>query len=133
MALLKELTLYSTGVALKSRERRVLFILDYLTENCPNSLLGKRNFWQTPNTGSRADETANSAVPPLSSSSVGPNLELARRVARASGLPALLSGGVRELADLEAARAVPEIAGAIVGRALYEGAFSVEEALSACR
>lgn len=64
---------------------------------------------------------------------VGPNLELARRVARASGLPALLSGGVRELADLEAARAVPEIAGAIVGRALYEGAFSVEEALSACR
>ena len=63
----------------------------------------------------------------------GPNLELAQRVARATGIPALLSGGVRELADLEAARAVPEIAGAIVGRALYEGAFSVEEALAACR
>lgn len=63
----------------------------------------------------------------------GPNLELARRVARATGIPALLSGGVRELADLEAARDVPEIAGAIVGRALYEGAFSVEEALAACR
>jgi phosphoribosylformimino-5-aminoimidazole carboxamide ribotide isomerase len=63
----------------------------------------------------------------------GPNLELAQRVARATGIPALLSGGVRELADLEAARDVPEIAGAIVGRALYEGAFSVEEALAACR
>jgi phosphoribosylformimino-5-aminoimidazole carboxamide ribotide isomerase len=63
----------------------------------------------------------------------GPNLELARRVARATGIPALLSGGVRDLADLEAARLVPEIAGAIVGRALYEGAFSVEEALAACR
>lgn len=63
----------------------------------------------------------------------GPNLELARRVARAAGIPALLSGGVRELADLEAARTVPEIVGAIVGRALYEGAFSVEEALAACR
>lgn len=63
----------------------------------------------------------------------GPNLELARRVARSTGIPALLSGGVRELADLEAARDVPEIAGAIVGRALYEGAFSVEEALAACR
>lgn len=63
----------------------------------------------------------------------GPNLELAQRVALATGIPALLSGGVRELADLEAARAVPEIAGAIVGRALYEGAFSVEEALAACR
>jgi phosphoribosylformimino-5-aminoimidazole carboxamide ribotide isomerase len=63
----------------------------------------------------------------------GPNLELAQRVARATGIPALLSGGVRELADLEAARLLPEIAGAIVGRALYEGAFSVEEALAACR
>ena len=62
----------------------------------------------------------------------GPNLELARRVARTSGLPALLSGGVHSLSDLEAARQTPEIAGAIVGRALYEGAFTVEEALAAC-
>jgi phosphoribosylformimino-5-aminoimidazole carboxamide ribotide isomerase len=62
----------------------------------------------------------------------GPNLELACRVARTSGLPALLSGGVHALSDLEAARQTPEIAGAIVGRALYEGAFTVEEALAAC-
>ena len=62
----------------------------------------------------------------------GPNLELARRVARTSGLPALLSGGVHALSDLEEARQVPEIAGAIVGRALYEGAFTVEEALAIC-
>jgi phosphoribosylformimino-5-aminoimidazole carboxamide ribotide isomerase len=62
----------------------------------------------------------------------GPNLELARRVARESGLPALLSGGVREIADLEAARAVPEIGGVIVGRALYEGAFTLEQAVAAC-
>jgi phosphoribosylformimino-5-aminoimidazole carboxamide ribotide isomerase len=62
----------------------------------------------------------------------GPNLELAREVARTSGLPALLSGGIHSLADLEAASAVPEIAGAIVGRALYEGAFTPEEALAAC-
>jgi len=62
----------------------------------------------------------------------GPNLELARRVARTSGLPALLSGGVHALSDLEEARRVPEIAGAIVGRALYEGAFTVEEALAIC-
>jgi phosphoribosylformimino-5-aminoimidazole carboxamide ribotide isomerase len=63
----------------------------------------------------------------------GPNLELALRVAQSAGIPALLSGGVREIADLRAARAVPEIAGAVVGLALYEGAFSVEEALAACR
>ncbi|HEV7517926.1 MAG TPA: 1-(5-phosphoribosyl)-5-[(5-phosphoribosylamino)methylideneamino] imidazole-4-carboxamide isomerase [Thermoanaerobaculia bacterium] len=62
----------------------------------------------------------------------GPNVDLARQVARASGLPALLSGGIRSLADLEAARAWPEIGGAIVGRALYEGAFTTEEALAAC-
>jgi phosphoribosylformimino-5-aminoimidazole carboxamide ribotide isomerase len=60
----------------------------------------------------------------------GPNFELARRVSMASGLPALLSGGVRSLADLEAAREIPEIGGAIVGRALYEGLFTLEEALA---
>jgi phosphoribosylformimino-5-aminoimidazole carboxamide ribotide isomerase len=62
----------------------------------------------------------------------GPNLGLALRVARTSGLPVLLSGGVHALCDLEAARRLPEIAGAIVGRALYEGAFTVEEALAVC-
>jgi phosphoribosylformimino-5-aminoimidazole carboxamide ribotide isomerase/imidazole glycerol phosphate synthase glutamine amidotransferase subunit len=59
----------------------------------------------------------------------GPNVELTRRAARETGLPALLSGGVRSLADLQAAAQIPEIAGAVVGRALYEGAFTVEEAL----
>lgn len=62
----------------------------------------------------------------------GPNLELALRVAHTSGLPALLSGGVHALADLEEARRHPAIAGAIVGRALYEGAFTLEEALAVC-
>jgi phosphoribosylformimino-5-aminoimidazole carboxamide ribotide isomerase len=62
----------------------------------------------------------------------GPNLDLARRVGRATGIPALVSGGVHSLADLEAARALPEVGGVIVGRALYEGAFTVEEALAAC-
>jgi phosphoribosylformimino-5-aminoimidazole carboxamide ribonucleotide (ProFAR) isomerase len=62
----------------------------------------------------------------------GPNLELACRVARTSGIPALLSGGISSLADLETARGSVEIAGAIVGRALYEGAFTVEEALAVC-
>jgi phosphoribosylformimino-5-aminoimidazole carboxamide ribotide isomerase len=61
----------------------------------------------------------------------GPNLELALRIARAAALPALLSGGVRSLSDLEAARQAPEIAGVIVGRALYEGAFSLAAALAA--
>lgn len=60
----------------------------------------------------------------------GPNVDLARRVGTASGLPALLSGGVRSLADLAAARETPEIGGAVVGKALYEGAFTLEQALA---
>jgi len=63
----------------------------------------------------------------------GPNLELARRVAGESGLPVLLSGGVAELGDLERAARLPEVWGTIVGKALYEGVFTVEEALEACR
>jgi phosphoribosylformimino-5-aminoimidazole carboxamide ribotide isomerase len=62
----------------------------------------------------------------------GPNLELARRIAAATGLPALLSGGVRGLADLAAAAALPEIAGAILGRALYEGRIDLAAALALC-
>ena len=63
----------------------------------------------------------------------GPNIELAWRVARRSGLPALVAGGVRELADLDAAARVPEIAGVIVGKALYDGVFTLEEAMAVSR
>jgi imidazole glycerol-phosphate synthase subunit HisF len=63
---------------------------------------------------------------------VGPNLDLAVVVARASGLRALVSGGVRAIEDLAAAAMRPEIAGAVVGRALYEGSFSVAAAREAC-
>lgn len=63
----------------------------------------------------------------------GPNVELARSVAEAASAPGLLSGGVRELDDLRRASAVPQIAGAIVGKALYDGAFTVAEAVAACR
>jgi cyclase len=62
----------------------------------------------------------------------GPNLPLARRVAEATGLPALLSGGVTGLDDLLRAAETPGIGGAVVGRALYEGRFTVQEALAAC-
>ena len=63
----------------------------------------------------------------------GPNLALAVAVARASGLPAILSGGVASLADLARARTEPQIAAAIVGRALLDGRFTLEAALAACR
>ena len=55
----------------------------------------------------------------------GPNFDLARAVARDTGLPGLLSGGVRRWPTWRRAPrpACREIAGAVVGRALYEGSF----------
>ncbi len=61
----------------------------------------------------------------------GPNLELACSMARVTGIPALLSGGVHSLEDLQQAALQSEISGAVVGRALYEGRFSLREALAA--
>lgn len=46
-------------------------------------------------------------------------------------IPVLASGGVGSLDDLDACAAAG-IRGVIVGRALYEGAFTVEEALARC-
>ncbi len=57
-------------------------------------------------------------------------LNLADTVAlqRASGLDIIASGGVASLADVRAARNAG-LAGVIIGRALYEGAFTLSEAL----
>ena len=57
----------------------------------------------------------------------GPDLAGARALA-ALGLDVIASGGVASLDDLRAARAAG-LAGAIVGRALYEGRFTLAEAL----
>ena len=60
----------------------------------------------------------------------GPNLALARRVGEISGLPALVSGGVRSLDDVAAARRTPGVGGLVVGRALYEGLFDLAAAVA---
>jgi phosphoribosyl isomerase A len=63
----------------------------------------------------------------------GPNIALLADVCRATNRPVVASGGIARLEDLQAlAVMVPDgIEGAIVGRALYDGAFSLAEALSA--
>ena len=62
----------------------------------------------------------------------GPNLELLRSVCEATDRPVVASGGITELADLAAlSELVPiGVEGAIVGTALYEGRFTLEEALA---
>jgi phosphoribosylformimino-5-aminoimidazole carboxamide ribotide isomerase len=63
----------------------------------------------------------------------GPDLEEVRGVARAVRGRLLYSGGIGSLADLEglAALAEPSLEGVIVGKALYEGRFTVGEARAA--
>lgn len=61
----------------------------------------------------------------------GPNLDLLREVTEACGLPMIQSGGISSLEDLEALRALGEYApeGVITGKAIYEGRFTVQEAV----
>ena len=59
----------------------------------------------------------------------GPDLDGARRL-QGLGAAVIASGGVAALDDIRAARAAG-LAGAIVGRALYEGRFQLPEALAA--
>lgn len=63
----------------------------------------------------------------------GPNIAATEALARAVSIPVIASGGVSSLADLSALRATGVIAGAISGRALYDGAIDLRTALAALR
>ena len=60
----------------------------------------------------------------------GPDVEGLAAAARTTSIPVIASGGVAELADLAALRAVPGVSGVITGKALYEGRFTVAQALA---
>lgn len=61
----------------------------------------------------------------------GPNLELLRAVAAKTGKPVVASGGIATLEDIAQLRSLvgDGIEGAIVGKALYAGRFTLAEAL----
>lgn len=63
----------------------------------------------------------------------GPNIAATVALARAVGIPVIASGGVAAMADLLALRDTGVIAGAISGRALYDGTIDLETALRALR
>ncbi|MGV0634746.1 bifunctional 1-(5-phosphoribosyl)-5-((5-phosphoribosylamino)methylideneamino)imidazole-4-carboxamide isomerase/phosphoribosylanthranilate isomerase PriA [Mycolicibacillus trivialis] len=65
----------------------------------------------------------------------GPNLDLLRNVAECTDAPVIASGGVSSLDDLRAIAELTEsgVEGAIVGKALYAGRFTLPQALLAVR
>jgi phosphoribosylformimino-5-aminoimidazole carboxamide ribotide isomerase len=63
----------------------------------------------------------------------GPNIAATEALARAVTIPVIASGGVSSMADLTALRDTGIIAGAISGRALYDGAINLASALKALK
>ena len=63
----------------------------------------------------------------------GPNVAATEALARAVDIPVFASGGVSSLDDLTRLKATGVIAGAISGRALYDGAIDLSAALMALR
>lgn len=64
----------------------------------------------------------------------GVNVEATLTMARASPIPVIASGGITNMDDIRALKAVAQhgIEGAITGRAIYEGTLSVKEAQKYC-
>jgi 1-(5-phosphoribosyl)-5-[(5-phosphoribosylamino)methylideneamino] imidazole-4-carboxamide isomerase/N-(5'phosphoribosyl)anthranilate isomerase len=62
----------------------------------------------------------------------GPNLDLLRDVAERTDRPVIASGGISTLDDIAAIRELVDLGveGAILGKALYAGAFTLREALA---
>jgi phosphoribosylformimino-5-aminoimidazole carboxamide ribotide isomerase len=58
----------------------------------------------------------------------GPNIEATERLARSCHIPVIASGGVGSLDDINRLAQLP-IFGIIVGRALYENKFTLDQAI----
>lgn len=63
----------------------------------------------------------------------GPDVDGLTRSAAAAGCPVIASGGVASLADIARLAEIPGLGGVITGKALYEGRFTVAQALEVLR
>jgi phosphoribosylformimino-5-aminoimidazole carboxamide ribotide isomerase len=63
----------------------------------------------------------------------GPDLDGLARAAKLAPAPVIASGGVADLDDVRSLAGIPGLGGVITGKALYEGRFTVAEALDVLR
>ncbi len=61
----------------------------------------------------------------------GPNIEATAELVRQLKIPVIASGGVSSLDDIRRLAAIPQLFGAITGKALYSGALDLAEAIQA--
>jgi phosphoribosylformimino-5-aminoimidazole carboxamide ribotide isomerase len=61
----------------------------------------------------------------------GPDIDGLARAVAATDVPVIASGGVSSVDDIVDLAAIPGLGGIITGKALYEGRFTVDEALAA--
>lgn len=63
----------------------------------------------------------------------GPDVAGLTRSAAVAGAPVIASGGVADLDDIESLAAIPGLGGIITGKAIYEGRFTVADAVRVLR
>lgn len=63
----------------------------------------------------------------------GPNIQATAALAARSPFPVIASGGIATSAHLAALAKVPNVESAVVGRALYDGSLTIEQAIVAAR
>lgn len=59
----------------------------------------------------------------------GPNFDSIKKIASSTSIPLIASGGVTSLEDVRKLKEIKGVIGCIIGKALYEGKLSLEEAL----
>ena len=59
----------------------------------------------------------------------GVNVDFTLEIARASGVPTIASGGLKERSEIDTLAATGEVEGIIVGKAYYEGTLDLKKAL----
>ena len=99
--------------------------------------------WTTVSTASALDVARAFATLPIAGilytdvsrdgTGAGPNVEMTAALAKNAGVSVIASGGVGTLEHLRALAVHPEIEAVIVGRALYDGSFTLREAVDAVR